>query len=80
MTVWLGTVSTPSSEEYLRGERIAPILFKGLREPMQTFSDGWLVAVVYDLPLLAEQLDATGGGKGDQCYRNMCRTSITRLR
>ena len=45
-------------------KRIAPIPFKGLREAMQAFSDGCLVTVVYDLPLLAGQLDATGGGKG----------------
>lgn len=35
---------------------------------MQAFSDGCLVTVVYDLPLLAGQLDATGGGKGGSVF------------
>lgn len=55
--VRVGTVEGSSSEEFLRGERIAPRTYSELGNALEALSIGTLDAVVYDLPLLAHQLE-----------------------
>jgi ABC-type amino acid transport substrate-binding protein len=53
----VGTVAASSSEEYLRGERVPTSAFEDLAGALAGLAAGELDAVVYDLPLLAYQLE-----------------------
>ena len=55
--VRVGTVASSNSAEYLQRERIAFEEFRTLRDALQQLAEGELDAVVYDIPLIAYQLE-----------------------
>ena len=55
--VRVGTVASSNSADYLQRERIAFQEFRTLRDALQQLAEGEIDAVVYDIPLIAYQLE-----------------------